>query len=67
MTGYQKFFDQKELQIKMSLSVQGSVVESFSFNGKKIQSVHVKGEECLVSRDVYMAIGYKEEKKPFKI
>ena len=61
MTGYQKFFDQKELQIKMSLSVQGSVVESFSFNGKKIQSVHVKGEECLVSRDVYMAIGYEQE------
>ena len=45
----------------MSLSVQRSVVEQFSFNGKKIQSVHVKGEECLVSRDVYMAIGYEEE------
>ena len=23
--------------------------------------MHVKGEECLVSRDVYMAIGYEEE------
>ena len=23
--------------------------------------MHVKAEECLVSRDVYMAIGYKEE------
>ena len=45
----------------MSLSVQHSVVESFSFHGKKIQSVHVNGEECLVSRDVYMAIGYEEE------
>ena len=45
----------------MSLSVQRSVVEQFSFNGKKVQSVHVKGEECLVSREVYMAIGYEEE------
>ena len=61
MTGYNKYFDQKELQIKMSLSVQRSVVEQFSFNGKKVQSVHVKGEECLMSRDAYMAIGYEEE------
>ena len=30
-----------ELQIKMSLSVQRSVVESFSFNGKNVRSVHV--------------------------
>ena len=45
----------------MRLSDQCSVVELFSFNGKKVQSVHVKGEECLVSRDVYMAIGYEEE------
>ena len=45
----------------MSLSFQCSIVEQFSFNGKKVQSVHVKGEECLVSRDVYMAIGYEEE------
>ena len=45
----------------MSLLVQRSVVEQFSFNGKKVQSVHVKGEECLVSRDVYMAIGYEKE------
>ena len=44
----------------MSLSVQRSVVEQFSFNGKKVQSVHVKGAECLVSRDVYKAIGYEE-------
>ena len=28
VTGYKKFFDQKELQIKISLSVQSSVVES---------------------------------------
>ena len=45
----------------MSLLVQHSVVEQFSFNGKKVQSVHVKGVECLVSRDVYMTIGYEEE------
>ena len=45
----------------MSLSVQRSVVKLFEFNGKKIQAVHVNGEECLVSRDVYMAIGYEEE------
>ena len=40
----------------------------FSFNGKKVQSVHLKVEECLVSRDAYMAIRYEEEKskKPFK-
>ena len=52
---------------KRSLSVQHSVVEQFSFNGKKVQSMHVRGEECLVSRDVYMAIGHEEIKKPFKI
>ena len=47
--------------IKMPLLVQCSVVESFNFNGGKVQSVHVNGEECLVSREVYMAIGYEEE------
>ena len=53
----------------MSFSVQRSVIEQFSFNGKKVHSVHVRGEECLVSRDVYMAIGYEEVngKKTFKI
>ena len=45
----------------MSLSVQGLVVEQFSFNDKKVQSVHVKGQECLVSRDAYKAIGYEEK------
>ena len=60
VTRYKNVFDQREIK-KMSLSVQHSVVEQFSFNGKKVQSVHVKGEECFVSRDVYKAIGYKEE------
>ena len=57
----QKIFDQKELQIKMSLSVQCSIVEQFSFNDKKVKSVHVNGEVCFVSRDVYKEIGYEEE------
>ena len=53
----------------MSLSVQRSVVEQFSFNGKNVQSAHINGEECLVSRDVFMAIEYEEKKgkKLFKI
>ena len=45
----------------MSLSFQCLVVKSFEFNGKKFQSVHVNGEECLVSTNVYMAIGYEEK------
>ena len=47
--------------IKMSLSVRRSVIQSFKFNDKNIRAVHVNGEECLVSRDVYKAIGYEEE------
>ena len=58
MTGYKNFSDQKELQIKMSFSVQHSVVESFSFNGKNIRDAHVPGlGECLVGIDVSRAIG----------
>ena len=45
----------------MSLLVQRSVVESLKFNGKNIRAVHVKGEEFLVSRDVYRTIGCHEE------
>ena len=48
--------------IKMSLSVQHSVVESFKFNDKNIRAVHVNRDECLVSRDVCKAIGYEDEK-----
>ena len=47
----------------MSLLVQRSVVESFKFNDKNIRAVHVNGEEYLVSRDVYEAIGYEEENR----
>ena len=45
----------------MSLSAQLPVVEKFKCNRKTIRCVHVKGEECLVSRDVYKAIGYDKE------
>ena len=43
---------------KMSLSIRRSIIEQFSFNGKSVRSVHVNGEECLISRDVYEAVGY---------
>jgi len=46
----------------MSVSIKRSVVEQFSFNGKNVRSVYVKGEgECLVARDVYAAVGYDAE------
>ena len=46
----------------MSLSVQRSAVESFNFNGKHVRSVYVKDVgQCLVSKDVYEAIGYNKE------
>ena len=46
----------------MSLSVQRSVVESFSFNGKNIRDVHVPGVgQFLVAKDVYTAVGYNKE------
>ena len=52
----------KELQIKMSLSVQRSVVESFSFNGKNVHSVHVPDvRQCLVAKDVAKAVGYNDD------
>ena len=48
--------------IKMSLLVQRSVVESFKFNGKHVRSVYAKDVgQCLVSKDVYEAIGYEKE------
>ena len=57
----QKFFDQREIK-KMSLSVQRSVVESFKLNGKHVRSVYVKEiGQCLVSKDLYEAIGYDKE------
>ena len=46
----------------MSLSVQRSVVESFKCNGKHVRSIYVKDEgQCLVSKDVYEAIGHEME------
>ena len=46
----------------MSLSVQHSVVESFSFRGKNVRSVHVPDlGKCLVGIDVSKAIGYADD------
>ena len=48
--------------IKMSLSVQRFVVESFKLNCKHVISVYVKDVgQCLVSKDVYEAIEYEKE------
>ena len=48
--------------IKMNLSIQRSVAESFKFNGKHVSYVYVKDVgQCLVSKDVYEVIGYEEE------
>ena len=46
----------------MSLSVQRSVVESFSFNGKNVRSVHVPDVgQSLAAKDLYTAVGYDKE------
>ena len=45
----------------MSLSIQQSIVEKFSFNNKTVRSCTVDGCECLVAEDVYLALGYKKE------
>ena len=46
----------------MSLSVQRSVVESFSFRGKNVRSTHVAGHgKQLMGIDVSRAIGYVNE------
>ena len=46
----------------MSLSVQRSGLESFSFNGKNIRAVQVPGlGECLVGIDVSRAIWYVDD------
>ena len=62
VTRYKNFLIQKELQIKMSFSIKRSVVESFNFNGKHVRSAYVKDVgQCLVSKDIYEAIGYDKE------
>ena len=39
-----------------------SIVDQFSFEGKSVRAVHVRGTgECLVASDVYRAIGYNKE------
>ena len=37
------------------------IVNQFKFNGKDVRSVHVAGEECLIAKDVYEAVGYERE------
>ena len=60
-----KFFEQKELQIKISLSVQRSVVESFKFNDKNISGVYIRDAgQCFISQDVYAAVGFDKQKCP---
>ena len=62
VTGYKNFLTKKELQIKMILSVQRSVVESFSFNRKNVSSVHVPDVgQCLVAKDVSKAVGHNDD------
>ena len=46
----------------MYLSVQHSIIESFSFKGKNMRSVHVPNVgQCLVGIDVSRAIGYVDD------
>ena len=48
----------------MSLSVQSSVVESFKFNDKNITAFYIKDVgQCLISQDVYTAVGYDKENR----
>ena len=50
-----------EIIIKMSLSFQRSVVESFKFNGKNIRVVHIKNVgQCFVDINVSKAVGYND-------
>ena len=65
----QKYFDQIELQIKMSLSVQRSVVEQFSFNGKKFSQYMLRGKSasCQEMFTWQLDTRMKTVKKPFKI
>ena len=47
--------------IKMSLSVQRLVVESFKFNDKNIRVVHIKNVgQCFLGIDVSKAVGYND-------
>ena len=51
-----------EIIIKMSLSVQRSVVESFKLNDKNIRVVHIKNVgQCFVGIDVSKAVGYNND------
>ena len=46
----------------MSLSIQRSIIEQFSFEGKNVRSFYVKGiGGCLVACDVWRAVGYSDD------
>ena len=45
----------------MSHTIQWSIIQNFSFNGRSVRSVHINSEECLISRNVYEAVGYDKQ------
>ncbi len=46
----------------MSLSIQRSIIEQFSFEGKSVRSICVKSVgECLIAGDVWRAVGYNRK------
>ena len=46
----------------MSLSIQQSVVEKFSFNGEDVRSIYIHGEgQCIVASGVYKLVGYSQK------
>ena len=62
VTRYKNFLTKKELQIKMNLSVQRSVVEFFNFNRKDVSSVHVPDVgQCLVAKDASKAVRHNDD------
>ena len=51
-----------EIIIKMGLSAQRLVVESFKFNEKNIRAVHIKNVgQCFVGIDVSKAVSYNDD------
>ena len=43
----------------MSLSVQHSVIEQFSFDKKTVRSIYVRDVgQCVIAKDVYKVLGY---------
>ena len=43
----------------MSLSIQHSVIEQFSFDGQTVRSIYVRDVgQCVIAKDVYKVLGY---------